>query len=279
MTTPPAEPVLTLQELRNAVELLERAALGGRGVTESEIDARRPGGPDYPDLSPGAWLAYHGWLAMRVGAGERPASGRDLAAVKRDAAADAPVPVQLENGETKHVQPKSAHALLLMRALDAEWRRVGPQVAALLDGPDPVPEAVHAAVWGAVLQAQSFQLWVWAATEGIDLPFDISGAEPTVPAWTRAISARDLLALMEAHVGLNYTDLEILAQAFPVRDAEERPVRPLADVLAAIASEQGVPTSTLFTGRTVRGLYHQALVTAEIADDAKRSRDRARREA
>jgi hypothetical protein len=174
-----------------------------------------------------------------------------------------------------HVQPKSANALLLMRALDAEWRRVGPQVAALLDSEDPVPEAVHAAVWSAVLQAQSLQLWVWAAIEGFDLPFDTNAAEPTPPAITQQLRATDLMRLMEAHVQINYTDLEILAAAFPVRDADERRARSLSDTLAAIASEHGVPTSTLFTGRTVRGLYHQALVTAQVADDAKR--DRARR--
>jgi hypothetical protein len=275
VTAPSADPVLTLQELRNAVELLERAALAARGATAEELDARRPGGAAYPDPSPGAWLSYHGWLGMRAAGGERPSTTRDLAAVALDAAADAPIPVQLRTGETVHVQPKSANALLLMRALDAEWRRVGPQVAALLDGEDPVPESVHAAVWAAVLQAQSLQLWVWAAIEGVDLPFDVRGSEPTPPAITTQIRAADLLRLMEAHVQINYSDLEILAAAFPVRDSDERRARSLEDTLAAIASEHGVPTSTLFTGRTVRGLYHQALVTARIADDAKR--DRARR--
>lgn len=275
MTTPPAEPILSLQELRNAVELLERAALGGQGVTPQELDGRRPGSPDYPDVSPGAWLSYHGWVAMRVGAPARATAVRPLDVVRRDAAADAPRAVVLDSGATVHVQPKSARAILLMRALDAEWRRIGPEVAALLDGPDPVPEAVHVAVWAAVLQAQSFQLWCWAAVEGHDLPFNVNGPEVEAPAFTAQLTARDLIRLMQAHVELNYTDLEILAEAFPQRDAGDRRARDIADVLGAIAGERGVPTSTLFTGSTVRSLYHQAYVAAWTAEDARRARQRA----
>jgi hypothetical protein len=81
VTTPPADPVLTLQELRNAAAQLERVALAAGGVTEQSLDERRPGSTGYPDVSPGAWLAYHGWLGMRAGGAERPSTTRDLAAV------------------------------------------------------------------------------------------------------------------------------------------------------------------------------------------------------
>lgn len=275
MTTPPAESVLTLQELRNAAAQLERVALAAGGVTESELDARRPGAPEYSDDGPGAWLAYHGWIASRTGPAARADHGRAVAQVKLDAAIDAPVPVRLECGETVFVQPKSARALLYMRGLDAELRAIGPTVAALLDGDEPVPSAVHAAVWGAVLQSESLAFWIWTAIEGLDLPFDPAAGEAAAPpAITRQVRARDLLRLLEAHQQVNQGDLEILVRLFPTQ-GEDRPARDLADVLAAIAGERGVATATLFTSVSLRSLYHQALSSALVAEDAKRRAARA----
>lgn len=275
MTAPAVESVLTLQELRDHAALLERSALHGRAVTEAAIDARRPGCPEYPGTAPSDWLVYVSWLARQLGGGAADARTRSLAQVKLDAAGDTPVLVRLACGETIAVQPKSARALLYMRALDAEARQIGPEIAAVLDGDAPAPEAVHAAVWGAVLQSKSLQLWLWVAIDGIDLPFDERAEDPVPPPVVQRIRARDLLPIMEAHYTVNQLDLELLVQHFPTR-GESRGDRSFADVLGAIASERGVPTPTLFTGVTVRGLYHQALASAQVAEDARQRHDRAR---
>lgn len=264
-----AAPVLTLQELRNATELLEGEGVASGRLTAAALDARRPGtGADYPDDGPQTWLAYYGWLAAQCAA--PPATNpRSLAAVQADAAADAPVVVPLAAGDVVAVQPKSAAALVLMRGLDAQWRAIGPQVAALLDQPDGAPAAVHSAVWGAVLESLSLRLWLWAATTGIGIPFDEAAPALTPPAWTATVTARDVAAIWRAFVQVNHEDLALLTQAMPWRE-DRGTTRTLEEVIAAIAQERGQPTRTVYCLESVRSLYLQALAAAQTADAARR---------
>jgi len=260
-TTAPAAD-LPLQVLRNAVADLERVVVT-LGATEGDLDAHRPGGAVQPGLTALDWLTYYGWLSARAVAAHAP-SGRSALDVSDDAAMDRPLPVTLESGDVLHVHPKSARALFVLRALDAELQAIGPAVAALLAGEMPAPEATHAAVWGPLLQSRLLQLWVWVATDGIDLPFEETAPDPPIPARYHALRPRDVFRILEAHVQVNQLDLELLVRQFPSTDTGAAP-RSVADVLAAVAHEQGIPTATLMCARSLRGLYHQAQAAAVAA--------------
>lgn len=260
--TPDPQPTLSLQVLRNAVADLERVVVAA-GVADTALEAQRPGGADCPGETPLDWLGYYGWLAGQAAGAARPTM-RGLAAVTHDAATDRPLPVVLTSGEVLQVQPKSARALFVLRALDAELQAIGPVVAALLDGETPAPAAVHAAMWGPILQSRLLRLWLWIATEGVDLPFDETAADPEIPALYATLRPQDVFRVLEAHVQVNQLDLELLVRQYPTT-ADGAAPRAVADVLAAVAHEQGVPTATLMCARTLRGLYHQAQAAAEQA--------------
>lgn len=261
--------LLSLQAVRDAAAALERVALSLGTVTEAELDGRRPGAIDYPGETAPDWLTFHAWIAARALGAERPRASRALRDVKLDAATDRPRVVTLTSGATVTVQPKSARALFVMRALDAELRAVGPEVAAVLAGEEPTSEAVHAAVWGPILQSRLLQVWLWIATESIDLPFAEDAKDVEPPVALQSLRPQDVLAIVEAHVQVNQLDLEILVHQFPTASADG-PARELADVLGALAHERGVPTATLMCAASVRSLYQQALAAALLAADAKR---------
>lgn len=282
MTSSAAESVVSLQELRNATEQLERAALASGGVTEQALDTRRPGGSDYPDHSAGAWLAYHGWLAMQVGRPAKPRAGRALPQILHEALAETPAPVTLRSGQRVHVYAKSLDTLMFLEALDADLQSVLDQLHELLAAEseawdDPINRMLHetrARFLGTLNQRLALRLFVWTlTTEGAGLPFSEHEVDPAPPDWTAQLHVEDIEALFRAHVQVNRDDLEFLVAAFPSDREASRTRLPLSGFLGAMAHEWGLSSREVMRQFTVRGLFAQAITAAQTHREARATSD------
>lgn len=260
-----ASPTLSLQELRNTAELLERQVLASGGLTEAQVAGRRPGGTaTYADESPSAWLAYALWLAEHVRPAAVTGSGRGLTQVLHEALADEPVPVTLASGQIVRVFPKSLNTLLVLEGLDADLRQTLETMRTVALDPE-VESAAGVAFVGALLKATALRMYVWILThEGPGLPFGEHETDVTPPEWTTELVGADLEAIVVAHMRVNRQDLEVLAHAFPT---EERPTNgrlPLSGFLGAQAAEDGLAPKHLIYDRTLRSIFAASVVRAEM---------------
>lgn len=270
-------PGLTLQDLRNTTELLERQAVAGGQLTETALDDRRPGtGADYPEISVHSWFAYALWLAERLGAPRLDQADRPLARVLHDALADAPARFALTHGHRMEVHPKSLDTLDLLDALDAELQQVLQEMratAAAVANDELSPTdgaAVH--LLGTLLKARSVRLYAWILSHpGPGVPFAADDADPRPPEWTADLTAADLEAIVRAHFQVNRADLDFLARAFPGDSAPGTSRLPLSGFVGSYANEMGVPTRELMCNVAVRSLFAGALVRAQSTREAMAS--------
>lgn len=266
-------PALTLQELRNTAGLLERQVLAAGRLTESALDARRPGGAVQGTDTPSAWLAYALWLAEQAAARADGAEAvtRAGAHALHDALADEPAAVALTGGTLVHVHPKSLNALLVLDGLDADIRQVLSVLHEALALPDDAGAAARAQLQfvGALIKARTIRLWAWILTHpGPGLPFDETAADPKPPEWTAALTGADLQALVLAHLQVNRRDLELLTQAFPAEGGATASRLPLSGLLGAQAAEDGLPPKTLIADRSLRSVFAAGIARAELQRQA-----------
>lgn len=279
MTTEAPAPTLSLQELRNATELLEREGVASGVLTAAALDARRPGSsPAYAGTGPGDWFAYALWLARQAGDPARDTAARPRDQVIHEALAETPVTVTLRNGLRVSVYAKSLDTLIFLEALDADLRTVHEDLLQLVEaearGETSAAQTVFLA---ALLNRLSLRLYWWVlTTEGPGLPFREDEASPTPPEWTAALHAEDVDALMRAHLQVNRNDLEFLAATFPSEPRADGARLPLSGFLGAMAHEWGLPAREVLQRWTLRGLYAQASVAAESHRQAHAAAERER---
>ncbi len=263
MTAEATPPVLTLQELRNSAELLEREVVALHRATDAELDARRPQADVPPAIVASAWFAYACWLAERKG-GAAPKADRPLAQVLHDSLADEPVRLTLVHGYEMRVHAKSLNTLLVLEGIDAELRQIFAQLAAVQD-----PETMFDGVAGAelvarLLESKSFRRWAWILDhEGPRLPFADDATEAEPPAWTQDLRAEDVERIWLAHMQVNRRDIEFLAAAFPSDRQGERSRLPLSGFLGAQAAEDGVPPKMYLFDRSLRSIFAGCIARAE----------------
>lgn len=269
-----AAPGLSLQDLRNAAEVLEREAVAGGRLADTDLDARRPGtGEAYPDTSAHAWLAYALWLQERIA--RAPSAGeRSRAQVVHEALADEPVAVRLDAGTEIRIHAKSLNALLVLEGLDADLQQVRAPLADLVAAQEDgaVDGAAVAAFVGSLLTAQAVRYFAWIlAHPGPGLPFAESEPLPTPPDWTAALTGPDLERIVLAHLQVNRRDLDFLAKAFPRQGGGTAGRLPLSGFLGAQAAEDGLEPKVLLLDRSLRSVFAAAVVRAETHRQAHAS--------
>ena len=282
MTAEAPAPALSLQELRNAAELLEREGVASGALDPAALDAERPAATAAGDDAGAAWFQYVCTLARRCGEGAAPArAARPLAQVLHEALAETPVRVRLGSGTDIHIYAKSLDTLLFLEALDADLRTVQDQLLEVLDAEARGElSAAQTEFLASLLNRLALRLFVWVlSTAGPGLPFSEGETEPQPPEWTKVLTAEDVGAIMRAHLQLNREDLAFLADAFPSERRPDGSRLPLSGFLGALAHEWGLPARQVMAQWTLRGLYAQAIVAAQSQRDAHAAaeRDRARR--
>jgi hypothetical protein len=270
-------PAITLQELRNTSELLEREAVAGARVRAEELDERRPDA----GAAPSAWLAYALWISQRIG-GRAPVSGRSVERVLHDALADTAAPVTLSSGKVITISAKSLNTLCILEGLDADLQQVLGELETLRAdlAADEVDRGVAAAglFIGALLKGRALRFFVWILShEGPGLPFGEHEPEPKPPEWTAEITGADLEQIVRAHLQVNRTDLDFLVQAFPTETRNAGTRLPLSGFLGGYANEIGEQPSTLMRQWTLRSLFAGAIVRAQSLREANAAAEAARR--
>ena len=263
MTDEATPPVLTLQELRNSAELLEREVVALHRATDAELDARRPGADVPPALVASAWFAYACWLAERKGGAAAPAS-KPLAQVLHESLADEPVTVALRRGHAARVHAKSLNTLLVLEGIDAELRQLFAQLREVQGGEEVLDGVAGAELLARLLESQALRRFVWILDHpGPGLPFAEDAATADPPAWTAELHAEDVEAIWLAHLQVNRRDIEFLAAAFPSDRQAERSRLPLSGFLGAQASEDGVAPKVYLFDRSLRSLFAACIARAE----------------
>lgn len=243
---------------------LRTSLLHAHSATEEELAAYWPGGSENSDSKGlGAWLYCWGNL-MRFMARQEPAREQALldVALARQLAAQ-PMVVPTTGGETRHVYPKSYHALRFLDMLDRELVMLIDRArVADVDSGDGAAVAMLAPL----MESLAVRLWAWILTHPAPgLPFDDGGEAPDPPAWTQTLSATDLLSLMRAHAQVNARDLQIIAGAFP-QDAGGVETRlSLAGFLGTASDALGVRPFELMRKWSLGELFAQRVTAAESA--------------
>lgn len=221
-----------LDVIRGACPLLELAARAERGVTDADLAAQRPAGDAAEDWS--AWWRYHTWLSRTLAQGQSaqrpaahaPAGAADLDdAILLDAYRSQPRVVRLAPAgdldgprPTVTVYPKSAHALLELRARDLLLAQYADAIATLQAATDPdaieVVQRAHRELDYQHLCA------AWTLTHpGPGLPYErhddatdavIRDEHPTPPREIVDLSPFELLAISRAGRAVNQLRLEAL---------------------------------------------------------------------
>jgi hypothetical protein len=271
---------LTLQDLRSTAEVLEREVVAAGRGSDADLDARRPGsGPDYPELTPQAWLAYALWLAERLGGARDLKGGRSLDQVLQESLADTPAPVTLASGAQIAIHPKSLYTLCILEGLDADLQQVLDEMrdiaADVAEGEVPTADGAAVQLMGALLKGRALSIYAWILSHpGPGIPFTETEPDPAAPEWTRELTGADLEAIVRGHLQVNRTDLDFLAQAFPSDEARAKSRLPLGAFLGGYANEIGKKPRTLMRRWTWRSVFAGALVRAESMREAmKKPRD------
>lgn len=263
-TTEVPTPFLSLQELRNAAELLEREAVALHRVTDAELDGRRPA-VDVPAAQlAAAWFAYACWLSERKGGATAPTT-RSLAQVMHESLVDEPVLVTCARGHVARVHPKSITTLLVLEGIDAGLRALLAQLDAVR-GDDVPPELIaNAELAFRLIESSSLRHFVWILDHpGPGLPFALHATEqPEPPAWTEELQASDVEQIWLAHLQVNRRDIEFLAAAFPIERQAQHARLPLSGFLGSKADEDGVKPTVYLNDRTTRSVFAALIARAE----------------
>jgi hypothetical protein len=266
VTTETAPDVLTLQDLRNTAELLERESVALGRLDAAQLDARRPGASaTYPRTTPQDWMLYALWLSRACGAGDETIRRRPLTQVVHEALAETPAGVTLRSGLRVEIYAKSLDTLLFCEALDADLAAVHDQLCAAIVA--AAGEDGHLAVARFLERLNTrlaFRLYCWIlSAPGPGIPFSEHDADPAIPSWTATLHAEDVAALYRAHQQVNRDDLAFIAAQFPPEVSAAKSRLPLSGFLGAMAHEMNLAAREVMRNFTVRGLFAQAIVAAE----------------
>jgi hypothetical protein len=263
MTADGTPPALSLQELRNSAELLEREVVALHRATDAELDARRPQADVPAAALASAWFAYAVWLAERKG-GAAAKADRPIAQVLHESLADEPAVVTLRNGQSVRIHAKSLNTLLVLEGIDADLRQLLRQLAAVQGDTDPLDGVAGAELVQRLLVSASLRHFVWVLDHpGPGLPFDMMGDDAPPPDWTAELHSDDLERIWLAHLQVNRRDIEFLAAAFPSDSAAERSRLPLSGFLGAQAAEDGVAPKVYLFDRSLRSIFASCIARAE----------------
>jgi hypothetical protein len=203
----------------------QRVALERQGVDAGELAEWWPGGEQNPGRATSAACLLRALAHYQFAAGQRDAAraqrseratGGDVRLQRAVAASltDRSEPVELSVG-VKRVHPKSFRTHEVLSELDQE-------IAALAHADLTVAEAALAAgvdpddapLYG--LRADAVAVWCWiVTTPGAGLPYDEHAPIPEPPAWTRSLTALDVLVLAQAFRRVDHETLQIMSAAFP----------------------------------------------------------------
>jgi hypothetical protein len=241
-----------------------RGSLRARGETDTELDAYAPGGAQNQVADPlGAALHWYALLRGRLAflewkQNEERAHGEAALAA---ALTNAPAPVTLADGVARAVYPKGYHALKWCDAIDRALQDVTARALDLADEPEVRTLAP-------LTESLTVRLWAWTLTHpDPDVPFD-EGQPAEPPAWTRALTPEDLVALLRAHMQVNRTRIQQIAALFPAeREAQSR--LSLAGFLGTIAQELGHRPTDVLRRWSLGEAFAQAVVAAESAREAR----------
>lgn len=210
---------VSVADLRAECEALVPTVRHDAGVSDEQIAAWRPGGPENRD-SPGrpasdarCWLRFYRWLhrALAVAHARQPTPGGEGALAEAEGAAMlalAEVPEVVELGtplewegetiERVAVHPKGLRAAITMHALDLRISAFAYHRDAHRESADPDGQAVVALALEGIAEATA--LLVWAACHpGPWLPWDpVSEPDPTPPGWVAGLSVLDTYRIASA---------------------------------------------------------------------------------
>lgn len=262
-------PTVALVEDRWTVEAITercrvlRGTLHARRVPDADLDALAPGGSRNQVVDPlGAAITWFVLLRERFAVAEHE---RAREAARADAAlaaalVNAPVPVRLSLEGRWAVYPKSYHALRWCDALDGAVRDV---VATLEATPD-----AELAAFAHLNESLAVRLWAWILTcREPGLPFD-EGTPGDPPDWTQQLTPEDLVALVQAHLEVNRTRIQLIAQLFPPERAAESRLS-LSGFLGTVAQELGHRPSDVLTRWSLGEAFAQAVVASQSAQEAR----------
>jgi len=290
--------MVTVGDLRTRCEIL-RDTLLANGVDEPELDRHAPGGrdnqaPPHEDAAAWkdhaqAWLYHYMQLHRRhatiVAREQGTAADDEVAEALADAAAEVPVLVPFEDGETRAVYPKGLHALRWLDSLDRQMvraRQVAEEAATIIDRVEAHGEVATAErqllVLEPLVESLAVRLWLWILTsKGNELPFDDAAIDLEPPTWTKAATPTDVVNVFRAHVEVNQRRLAIIAQAFPADSATSAKSRlPLAGFVSALANEQGRDLRELQRRTSLGAVYAGAIAAAQQAREAHAHAERER---
>jgi hypothetical protein len=272
-----ADQSLSLEELRQGCQLLERALVETGEATTAELDGARPGSTDYPALTADGWLRYYGFLWAKRGAAtplSSPTGEAALAETMMAALAETPEDVVLESGETLAIYPKSPHAFWWLESLDAQLREVARAVTAA--AADETPDGDKILAIAPLMKSLALRLFVWILSHpGPELPFDDAGPAPEPPDQFKRLGYSDIFAIFQAHNRVNKTRAEILALAFP-SDEKTSARLPFAGFIAAVAAENGIQARVMLRRWSLGAIWAQVTAAGEAAREGKRRAEAAR---
>lgn len=250
--------------LRERCETL-RLAVEGSTVPTEELEKYWPGGEENPGRDFGAWVWCWGSLMRFLGRDDRPEKRDQITdAAVAAALACEPHAVHLSDGTTRHVYPKSYHALRWLDSLDRTLLLSQTAADQALD----VPAQNAVTTLGPLVESLAVRLWAWVLTHPEPgLPFDEQeAAEP--PAWTATLSPLDLLTLVKAHGQVNATRNAIIAQAFPAPSDRKASRLSLSGFLGTVADDMGQRPYAIMRQWSLGELFAQRVTAAQASRDA-----------
>lgn len=264
--TPLVEDRWTVEAITERCRIL-RGTLHARHVPDADLDAMAPGGSRNSVMDPlGAAITWFVLLRERfaVAAAERAADEARAAAALSAALVNAPVPVPLSVDGAFAVYPKSYHALRWCDTLDCAVRDL---VTTLDTHPDAQVEA-----FARLNESLAVRLWAWTLLHpDPGLPFD-EGTPVDPPAWTQQLTPADLIEIVRAHVEVNRTRIQLIAQLFPVEPMTESRLA-LSGFLGTVAQELGHRPSDILRRWSLGEAFAQAVVASQSAREARARSD------
>lgn len=258
-----APAALSLQELRNSAELLEREVVALHRATDAELDARRPAADVPAATLASAWFAYCCWLAERKGGAAAP-SARPLAQVLHESLADEPMKLTLAHGYEMRVHAKSFNTLLVLDGLQSDLQHMFAQLHAVWSDDELLDGAAGARLVARLRESRTVRRWAWILDHpGPRLPFADDAVEAEPPEWTLDLQAVDIERIWLAHIQVNRRDIELLAAAFPAEQQAQHSRLQISGFLGTKADGDGVEPKVYFFDRSMRSIFATCIVRAE----------------
>ena len=235
--------------------VLEPIVLRSGALSPEDQKVNKPGGPANKAVGATGWLRYlivlqraHAVQVAQRG-GSAPVQNAEAEQNVLDALRAAPEVVELSDGGSMAVYPKSYHAMLELHKLDLKLGFLNAIVQAARDAlPTQQADALDVLTRGIEAVSYHLGLLAWASTtEGPGLPWSESDANPVLPDPIKALTSIDLYLLANAYQRVNNARLAAVEGLLTAKPKTEgKPVRPSwAVFFSTAAKELGVRPETL----------------------------------